>query len=78
MHLGYRDITLATDGCLGPKGTAMRGHEFHYASVTDEGSDEPFALATDAYGSPPAPMGGRRGHVTGSFFHLIARKGPSA
>jgi cobyrinic acid a,c-diamide synthase len=74
MHLGYRDVTLAADCCLGRKGSGLKGHEFHYASITDDGGDEPLALVTDAYGAPPAPMGGRRGHVTGSFFHVIAQQ----
>lgn len=74
MNLGYRAVTLAADGVLGPAGTRLRGHEFHYASVTDLGGDEPFALAGDAYGSEPAPSGSRRGRVTGSFFHAIAQE----
>jgi cobyrinic acid a,c-diamide synthase len=73
MNLGYRDAALAADGPLGRAGARLRGHEFHYASVTDPGEDGPFATVTDAYGSAPAPSGGRRGLVTGSFFHVIAR-----
>ena len=73
MNLGYRDVELASDFCLGPRGTRLRGHEFHYSSVTDLGGDEPFAMARDAYGSEPAPSGSRRGLASGTFFHLIAR-----
>ncbi|PSC04844.1 cobyrinic acid a,c-diamide synthase [Alsobacter soli] len=72
MNLGYRAVTLLADGPLGAAGARLRGHEFHYASVTDLGDDAPFALAGDAYGSEPAPSGSRRGLVTGSFFHVIA------
>ena len=72
LHLGYRDARLLADGCLGPAGTRLRGHEFHYASVTDAGGDAAFASVVDAYGSASAPAGGRRGHVTGSFFHVMA------
>jgi cobyrinic acid a,c-diamide synthase len=72
MMLGYRDVTLEADGLLGSKGTRLRGHEFHYATIVDQGSDEPLVMARDAYGTPPAPSGSRRGHVTGSFFHVIA------
>eukprot|EP01037_Dinobryon_pediforme_P006222 gene6222-6289_t len=72
MQLGYRDATLCETGGLGPKGTRFRGHEFHYASVTDLGGDAPFAQVIDAYGSAPVPAGSQRGWVTGSFFHLIA------
>ncbi len=73
MHLGYRDVTLAADGCLGAAGTALRGHEFHYATILDGEGEAPFAFVRDAHGGAPAPAGSRRGHVTGSFFHLVAR-----
>jgi len=72
MQLGYRDAVLCDAGALGAKSTRFRGHEFHYASVTNLGDDAPFAQVTDAYGRAPAPAGSQRGHVTGSFFHLIA------
>ena len=72
MTLGYRDATLLSDTPLGQKGAQLRGHEFHYATILDRGSDDPFATVIDAYGSAPAPSGSRRGHVTGSFFHAIS------
>jgi len=72
MTLGYREARLTAPSALGAKGAVLRGHEFHYATVLDEGSDAPFAIVTDAYGAPPAPAGSRRGRVTGSFFHAIA------
>ncbi len=75
LHLGYREASLVGDTCLGPAGTRLRGHEFHYASITDPGRDEPLATVVDAYGSDPAPTGSRRGPVSGSFFHVIAAAG---
>jgi cobyrinic acid a,c-diamide synthase len=72
LHLGYRDAALLADSGLGPPGTRVRGHEFHYASVTAEGGDAPFAMVADAYGTAPVAAGSRRGNVTGSFFHAIA------
>ena len=74
LHLGYRRAVLA-DGCLlGAAGDAFRGHEFHYASVTEAGGDAPLFAVTDANGAVVADgSGGRRGTVTGSFFHLIDR-----
>ncbi|HEX4768073.1 MAG TPA: cobyrinate a,c-diamide synthase [Lichenihabitans sp.] len=72
MNLGYRDARLLADSCLGPAGTRLRGHEFHYAAVVDPGEDPPFAEVVDAYGSAPVPAGSRRGNVTGSFFHALA------
>jgi cobyrinic acid a,c-diamide synthase len=75
MNLGYRRAALQADGPLGPAGTALTGHEFHYASIVTQGEDPPFAVVTDPHGSAPAPAGSRRGHVTGSFFHAIATAG---
>ncbi len=82
LHLGYRIARLVEDGCLGPRGTMLRGHEFHYASVAPPGdassyvepadADAPFAEVADAHGGKAAPQGGRRGLVSGSFFHMIA------
>jgi cobyrinic acid a,c-diamide synthase len=72
MTLGYREATLLGDHPLGRKGARYRGHEFHYATIVEPGGDQPFAEVADAYGSPPTPAGGRRGFVSGSFFHLIA------
>ncbi len=72
LHLGYRIVRLLDDGCLGRAGTHLRGHEFHYASIETTGNDDPFAQVSDAYGGEPAMEGGRRGYVTGSFFHAIA------
>ncbi|SEG80550.1 cobyrinate a,c-diamide synthase [Bosea lathyri] len=72
MNLGYRRAVLQADGPLGQAGQALTGHEFHYATIVATGDDPPFAVVTDPHGSPPAPAGSRRGHVTGSFFHAIA------
>lgn len=33
--LGYREIRTQRDCCLGPTGTVLRGHEFHYSSIDD-------------------------------------------
>jgi cobyrinic acid a,c-diamide synthase len=71
MTLGYRRARLLADGPLGLSGTQWLGHEFHYATVSPSGGDA-YAAVTDAYGAPEAPAGERRGHVSGSFFHVIA------
>lgn len=74
MNLGYRQATILENGPLGAVGSTVRGHEFHYASTTHPGSDAPFAMISDGIGKPLGPSGGRRGHVTGTFFHAIARE----
>jgi cobyrinic acid a,c-diamide synthase len=72
LHLGYRTARLLSASVLGAPGTIIRGHEFHYASLMSAGGDAPFAEVADAEGRPLDTPGGRRGHVTGSFFHAIA------
>lgn len=74
MSLGYRHARLAVDGPLGRAGSALRGHEFHYATTLHAGDEAQFRV-TDANGTDLGPMGGRRGLVTGSFFHVIDRAG---
>ncbi|WP_407526060.1 cobyrinate a,c-diamide synthase [Methylobacterium oryzisoli] len=73
LHLGYRVATLLADGPLGRAGARLVGHEFHYASELTAPPDEADALArvTDGEDRPLGLAGHRRGHVSGSFFHLI-------
>ncbi|MFG1213478.1 cobyrinate a,c-diamide synthase [Xanthobacter flavus] len=73
MNLGYRQARLMAPSPLGPEGSFVRGHEFHYATVLSRGADQPLADLSDAEGRPLGPAGSRRGSVTGSFFHAIAR-----
>ena len=74
MNLGYRRASLLAGGPLGPEGTTLRGHEFHYARLVDPGGDAPLANLADGQGREIGPSGGRRGQVTGAFFHAIARE----
>jgi cobyrinic acid a,c-diamide synthase len=71
LHLGYRTVRLLADSSVGPAGALIRGHEFHYATLVSPGGDEPFAEIVGSERTA-APTGGRRGHVSGSFFHAIA------
>ncbi|OHV90846.1 cobyrinate a,c-diamide synthase [Mesorhizobium sp. ORS 3428] len=73
MNLGYREARLRAACPLGSEGTLIRGHEFHYAQMTATGNDEPLADLADGQGNPLGPSGYRRGHVSGTFFHAIAR-----
>ena len=75
LHLGYREARLLADNPIGAAGSVVRGHEFHYATVLAAGHDEPLAELADAQGQPIGREGGRRGCVSGTFFHAIARKG---
>ena len=75
MHLGYR---LAQPHVLLPGlplGTALRGHEFHYATILSQ-PDPALAMVQDATGAEVAETGSWRAtegaRVSGTFFHLIA------
>jgi cobyrinic acid a,c-diamide synthase len=71
LHLGYRRIELLADSALGPAGARFRGHEFHYATVLEEGGGEALFRASDARAERQAEAGLRQGPVMGSFLHLI-------
>jgi cobyrinic acid a,c-diamide synthase len=73
MNLGYRQARLLADCPIGAKGETIRGHEFHYARLIDAGTDERLADLADGQGNPLGAFGGRRGPVSGAFFHAIAR-----
>jgi cobyrinic acid a,c-diamide synthase len=75
LQLGYRAARLLSDGVLGAKGAHVRGHEFHYASLIAGGDDDALAELSDSAGGGLGRSGGRRGHVSGTFFHAIAAEG---
>jgi cobyrinic acid a,c-diamide synthase len=72
LHLGYRQAQLLSDNALGKEGASLRGHEFHYAALTETGNDSPLVELADGQANPLGLAGGRRGNVTGTFFHVIA------
>ena len=72
LNLGYREARLLEPCVLGGAGERVRGHEFHYARVIEPGDDTPLAELADGEGNPIGLAGGRRGRVTGTFFHAIA------
>jgi cobyrinic acid a,c-diamide synthase len=72
LHLGYREAQLLGACPIGPAGARVRGHEFHYATLSSGAGDEPLAELSDGEGRRLGTSGGRRGQVTGTFFHAIA------
>ncbi len=71
MHLGYRRAALLAPIPGFGVGAGLRGHEFHYSTILEQ-PDAPLARVVDAEGTEVAETGSLRGHVTGTFFHLIA------
>ncbi|MCR9275072.1 MULTISPECIES: cobyrinate a,c-diamide synthase [Mameliella] len=76
FHLGYRRAVLEAEMTGFAPGTALRGHEFHYSTILDQ-PDAPLAAVADADGNPVPETGSRKGHVTGTFFHLITAEVPA-
>ena len=74
LHLGYRQALLLTDSPIGSIGRKLRGHEFHYSTLLKTGPDQPLVRLSDGQGRPLGDAGSRRGLVTGTFFHAIARQ----
>lgn len=71
FHLGYRRAELIEPMLGFGAGAALRGHEFHYSTILEE-TDQPLANVFDADGNPVPETGSKRGHVSGTFFHMIA------
>lgn len=70
LTLGYRRLTP----CPGaPFEGPLMAHEFHYATILQEGAAERLFEARDGAGAPLPAMGLRRGRVCGSFAHVIAK-----
>ncbi len=72
LTLGYREARFLADGAVGRGGSMVRGHEFHYATLTEAGFDSPLVELRDGQGRLIGPAGGRRGNISGTFFHAIA------
>lgn len=66
--LGYR--RLRHEAGL-PWPLHLRGHEFHYSTMTDNRAETCLFTALDAADMPLADMGARRGRVMGSYAHVI-------
>jgi cobyrinic acid a,c-diamide synthase len=73
LSLGYRCARLVASGPFGAAGAELRGHEFHYSTVLEPGGDEPRVALFDGRGTPLGLAGGRRGQVSGTYFHAICR-----
>jgi cobyrinic acid a,c-diamide synthase len=73
LHLGYREARPLCASPIGPAGLPVRGHEFHYATLLHASDDQPLVDLADGQGRALGKSGGRRGLVSGTFFHAIAQ-----
>ncbi len=78
--LGYRQITLASDTLIGKKGEVIRGHEFHYSSISG-GAKENYAsvykVASRA-GQDISLQGFQKDNTLGSYLHVHFGSNPNA
>lgn len=68
LHLGYRRLTHNSPL---PWHSELRGHEFHYSSVTAMGAAAPLFSAHDSRNVSIGEMGLQKGTVMGSYAHII-------
>jgi cobyrinic acid a,c-diamide synthase len=64
--LGYREIRLVRDTLLGPAGTVLRGHEFHYSQI----EEMPVAVSRVYAVDNGACEGYSYKNVLGGYMHL--------
>jgi cobyrinic acid a,c-diamide synthase len=71
LHSGYRDLRVASSCLLGPAGTRLRGHEFHFLHLLS-GSEclNPVYSMHDSDGEPLGCEGWTSGNIVASFIHL--------
>ena len=70
-RLGYREIMLVGDTLLGPKGTIIRGHEFHYSEIiTDDTPVSTLYSVKDRIGKSRSFEGYQVNRTLASYIHL--------
>ncbi len=77
--LGYREVTQMQATPLGPAGQTMRGHEFHYSTIVDDGgvAGGVYRL-TDRGGMEQEHEGFLSDQTLGSYVHLHLGSQPQA
>ena len=68
LSLGYRDALSLADSPLLPAGAAIRGHEFHFSTLTHEPTQP--AYRWRAHDGQEVAEGYARGNVLASYLHL--------
>lgn len=70
MRLGYREVEIRGESPLGPVGTIIRGHEFHYSRIREQGEGvNSIYSIMDRKGNMKEQEGYLRYHVLGSYVH---------
>ncbi len=75
QSFGYAEGRTLVSSILGPAGTRLRGHEFHWSRLS---AGEPFALELSRHGRPPRREGFAGGKLFASYFHIDFAAHPAA
>jgi cobyrinic acid a,c-diamide synthase len=78
LTLGYREITLTSEGLLGPAGLRARGQEFHRSTLGEvPASIQRLYAVSDGRGGVPRPEGFVVGGALMSYVHLHFASNPA-
>jgi cobyrinic acid a,c-diamide synthase len=69
LQLGYRQLKPLN----APWKVNLRGHEFHYSTITSKGVADALFHASDAAGNDLGMIGQRVGNVMGSYAHIVSQ-----
>ena len=69
-------LACSSQARSGGAGDEIRGHEFHYSTLLEAGTDAPLVELFDSRNEPLGTAGARRGNVTGTYFHALALARP--
>ncbi len=70
MTLGYRTVGVTTSCLLGPAGSSLRGHEFHYSALEPRGDLHYACTLSNAQGQPAGQDGLMKGNTLALYSHL--------
>ncbi len=75
VRFGYVTVEFTQDCLLGPAGSVIRGHSFHYSNVVNAGAAETCYAVEYSLSGKREMEGfvGREGNVLGSYVHLHFR-----
>ncbi len=74
--LGYRQVELLHDTFLGPVGTGLRGHEFHWSSIAEESFTPLWNSCRAAKNSETVKCGFFNGKIAAGYIHLHFASNP--
>lgn len=75
--LGYREAELAADGLMGPAGTVVRGHEFHYSEMDEMPPEVERLYRVQRAGVDLGTEGYRYRNCLASYIHLHFGSNPT-